>query len=158
MTYSILQRLSPRSRWKTTKRLPHFSASLFVLFKGASSTSSKVNPFSFLMTGLSFSPPFLFIFGRVSALVLGQFHHRGSNFSPFCPLLLSDLVVLPNIWTNFLTLRFSLAVGTPPTGNTAFAKKAVDVFFPPEAQNDFPVAMQVCALYGPFLMVVPFVS
>ena len=24
-----------------------------------------------------------------------------------------------------------------------FPKKAVDVFFPPEAQNDFPVAMQV---------------
>lgn len=36
-----------------------------------------------------------------------------------------------------------IEVGTPPTGNTAFAKKAVDVFFPPEAQNDFPVAMQI---------------
>jgi hypothetical protein len=34
-------------------------------------------------------------------------------------------------------------VGTPPTGNQPFVKKAVDVFFPPEAQNDFPVAMQV---------------
>ena len=29
-----------------------------------------------------------------------------------------------------------------------YAKKAVDVFFPPEATNDFPVAMQVSARYG----------
>ena len=36
-----------------------------------------------------------------------------------------------------------IEVGAPPTGNTPFQKKAVDVFFPPEAQNDFPVAMQV---------------
>lgn len=36
-----------------------------------------------------------------------------------------------------------IEVGTPPTGNQPFAKKTVDVFFPPEAQNDFPVAMQV---------------
>jgi clathrin heavy chain len=35
-----------------------------------------------------------------------------------------------------------IEVGTPPTGNQPFQKKAVDVFFPPEAQNDFPVAMQ----------------
>jgi clathrin heavy chain len=34
-------------------------------------------------------------------------------------------------------------VGQPPAGNQPFPKKAVDVFFPPEAQNDFPVAMQV---------------
>jgi clathrin heavy chain len=32
--------------------------------------------------------------------------------------------------------------------NTPFAKKAVDVFFPPEAQNDFPVAMQVSKKHG----------
>ncbi|ROL54332.1 Clathrin heavy chain 1 [Anabarilius grahami] len=36
-----------------------------------------------------------------------------------------------------------IEVGTPPTGNQPFPKKAVDVFFPPEAQNDFPVAMQI---------------
>ena len=36
-----------------------------------------------------------------------------------------------------------IEVGNPPTGNQPFQKKAVDVFFPPEAQNDFPVAMQV---------------
>ena len=36
-----------------------------------------------------------------------------------------------------------IEVGQPATGNTPFQKKAVDVFFPPEAQNDFPVAMQV---------------
>ena len=48
------------------------------------------------------------------------------------------LLQLPHSQPAFLS-----SVGTPPTGNTAFAKKAVDVFFPPEAQNDFPVAMQV---------------
>jgi len=38
-----------------------------------------------------------------------------------------------------------IEVGQAPQGNQPFAKKAVDVFFPPEAQNDFPVAMQVGA-------------
>uniref|UniRef100_A0A672LG98 Clathrin heavy chain n=1 Tax=Sinocyclocheilus grahami TaxID=75366 RepID=A0A672LG98_SINGR len=38
-----------------------------------------------------------------------------------------------------------IEVGTPPSGNQPFPKKAVDVFFPPEAQNDFPVAMQISA-------------
>ncbi|CAB1316428.1 unnamed protein product, partial [Coregonus sp. 'balchen'] len=33
-----------------------------------------------------------------------------------------------------------IEVGTPPTGNQPFPKKAVDVFFPPEAQNDFPIS------------------
>ena len=33
-------------------------------------------------------------------------------------------------------------------GQPAFTKKAVDVFFPPEAANDFPVAMQVSKRYG----------
>ena len=36
-----------------------------------------------------------------------------------------------------------IEVGQAPQGNQPFTKKAVDVFFPPEAQNDFPVAMQV---------------
>uniref|UniRef100_A0A1B6DTY8 Clathrin heavy chain n=1 Tax=Clastoptera arizonana TaxID=38151 RepID=A0A1B6DTY8_9HEMI len=40
-----------------------------------------------------------------------------------------------------------IEVGQPPAGNQPFSKKAVDVFFPPEAQNDFPVAMQVSAKY-----------
>jgi clathrin heavy chain len=40
-----------------------------------------------------------------------------------------------------------IEVGQPPQGNQPFAKKAVDVFFPPEAQNDFPVAMQVGPKY-----------
>ncbi|NXO56302.1 CLH1 protein, partial [Aramus guarauna] len=35
-----------------------------------------------------------------------------------------------------------IEVGQPATGNQPFVKKAVDVFFPPEAQTDFPVAMQ----------------
>lgn len=40
-----------------------------------------------------------------------------------------------------------IEVGTPPAGNQPFPKKAVEVLFPPEAQNDFPVAMQVgCTL------------
>nr|XP_032803267.1 clathrin heavy chain 1 isoform X2 [Petromyzon marinus] len=41
-----------------------------------------------------------------------------------------------------------IEVGQPPAGNQAFTKKAVDVFFPPEAQNDFPVAMQVSQKHG----------
>ncbi|XP_052074388.1 clathrin heavy chain 1 isoform X1 [Mytilus californianus] len=41
-----------------------------------------------------------------------------------------------------------IEVGQPPQGNQPFAKKAVDVFFPPEAQNDFPVAMQVSPKHG----------
>ncbi len=42
----------------------------------------------------------------------------------------------------------SMQVGTPPSGNQPFQKKAVDVFFPPEAQNDFPVAMQTSQKHG----------
>lgn len=41
-----------------------------------------------------------------------------------------------------------IEVGTPPTGNQPFVKKAVEVLFPPEAQNDFPVAMQVKYVIG----------
>lgn len=40
-----------------------------------------------------------------------------------------------------------IEVGQPPSGNQPFPKKAVDVFFPPEAGNDFPVAMQVSSKY-----------
>ncbi|XP_075219017.1 clathrin heavy chain [Lycorma delicatula] len=40
-----------------------------------------------------------------------------------------------------------IEVGQPPAGNQQFSKKAVDVFFPAEAHNDFPVAMQVSAKY-----------
>jgi clathrin heavy chain len=42
---------------------------------------------------------------------------------------------------------YSTEVGQTPTGNQPFPKKAVDVFFPAEAQNDFPVAMQVSPKY-----------
>ena len=41
-----------------------------------------------------------------------------------------------------------IEVGQPAAGNQPFTKKNVDVFFPAEAQNDFPVAMQVGALLG----------
>lgn len=37
--------------------------------------------------------------------------------------------------------------------NPPFAKKAVDVYFPPEAVNDFPVAMQVSQKYSVIYMV-----
>ncbi|KAM3963949.1 clathrin heavy chain [Aphomia sociella] len=40
-----------------------------------------------------------------------------------------------------------IEVGQTPAGNQPFPKKAVDVFFPAEAQNDFPVAMQVSPKY-----------
>ncbi|XP_068159812.1 clathrin heavy chain [Drosophila tropicalis] len=46
-----------------------------------------------------------------------------------------------------------IEVGTPPNGNQPFPKKAVDVFFPPEAQNDFPVAMQVSAKYDTIYLI-----
>lgn len=36
-----------------------------------------------------------------------------------------------------------IEVGQPPAGNQPYPKKAVDVYFPSEAQNDFPVAMQI---------------
>jgi len=38
-------------------------------------------------------------------------------------------------------------------GNPPFPKKAVDVFFPPEALNDFPVAMQVSSKYNIIFLV-----
>lgn len=37
--------------------------------------------------------------------------------------------------------------------NPIFSKKAVEVFFPPEATNDFPVSMQVSQKYGVIFMV-----
>ncbi|KAI9251762.1 hypothetical protein BDA99DRAFT_563473 [Phascolomyces articulosus] len=40
-----------------------------------------------------------------------------------------------------------------PEGNPPFQKKAVEVFFPPEAQSDFPVAMQVSHKFGIVYMV-----
>jgi hypothetical protein len=55
-------------------------------------------------------------------------------------------VLVPELF-NFVCIFLSqlhiIEVGQPPAGNQPFPKKAVDVFFPPEAQNDFPVAMQV---------------
>ncbi|XP_018648353.1 putative clathrin heavy chain [Schistosoma mansoni] len=41
-----------------------------------------------------------------------------------------------------------IEVGQPPAGNQPFPKKAIDVYFPPEAQIDFPVAMQTSSKYG----------
>ena len=41
----------------------------------------------------------------------------------------------------------------PNPSNARFAKKAVDVYFPQEATNDFPVAMQVSAKYSIIYMI-----
>ncbi|KAI4902079.1 hypothetical protein NFI96_027316, partial [Prochilodus magdalenae] len=41
-----------------------------------------------------------------------------------------------------------IEVGQPAAGNQPFTKKAVDVFFPQEAQTDFPVAMQIGPKHG----------
>ena len=41
-------------------------------------------------------------------------------------------------------------------GNPVFQKRAVDVFFPPEAQADFPVAMQVSQKHGIIYLVTKF--
>jgi clathrin heavy chain len=46
-------------------------------------------------------------------------------------------------------------IGNQPP-NPAFVKKQVDVFFPPEATNDFPVAMQVSAKHGIVYLVTKF--
>lgn len=46
-----------------------------------------------------------------------------------------------------------IEVGTAPAGNQPFVKKAVDLFFPPEAQNDFPVAMQVSEKYDTIYLI-----
>eukprot|EP00111_Clytia_hemisphaerica_P010235 TCONS_00029917-protein len=41
-----------------------------------------------------------------------------------------------------------IEVGTPPAGNQPFPKKAENILFPPEADKDFPVAMQASQKYG----------
>lgn len=46
-----------------------------------------------------------------------------------------------------------IEVGTPPTGNQPFPKKAENIFFPPEADKDFPVAMQASQKYGVLYLV-----
>ena len=49
-----------------------------------------------------------------------------------------------------------IEVGQPVAGNQPFPKKAVDVFFPAEAQNDFPVAMQVSGKYDVIYLITKF--
>ncbi|XP_064391416.1 clathrin heavy chain 1-like [Halichondria panicea] len=49
-----------------------------------------------------------------------------------------------------------IEVGNPAQGNQPFTKKAMDVFFPPEAQTDFPVAMQVSSKYDVIYMITKF--
>ncbi|KAL1874738.1 hypothetical protein VTK73DRAFT_266 [Phialemonium thermophilum] len=58
--------------------------------------------------------------------------------------------------TKLFTFAVRTAVGAKlhivevdhPETNPVFTKRAVDVFFPPEAASDFPVAMQVSQKYG----------
>ncbi|KAL5477697.1 hypothetical protein EMCRGX_G024525 [Ephydatia muelleri] len=49
-----------------------------------------------------------------------------------------------------------IEVGTPTAPNQPFQKKAVDVYFPPEAQADFPVAMQVSTKYDVVYLITKF--
>lgn len=80
----------------------------------------------------------------VSVLQLRVFHLKcwpvrfRFCISMFVSELFNQLCVL-----HFISQLHIIEVGQPPAGNQPFPKKAVDVFFPPEAQNDFPVAMQV---------------
>ena len=46
-----------------------------------------------------------------------------------------------------------IEVGQPAAGNQPYPKKAVDVFFPAEAPNDFPVAMQHSPKYDVFYLI-----
>ncbi|CBY36375.1 unnamed protein product [Oikopleura dioica] len=46
-----------------------------------------------------------------------------------------------------------IEVGSPVAGNQPFAKRQADVFFPAEAANDFPVAMQVSKKHGVIYLV-----
>lgn len=43
-----------------------------------------------------------------------------------------------------------------PDQNPTFQKRAVDIYFPPEAAADFPVAMQVSEKYGVIYLVTKF--
>ena len=52
-----------------------------------------------------------------------------------------------------LTLQLHIVEIDHNPNNPPFQKKAVDVFFPPEATNDFPVAMQVSARYSIIFLV-----
>ncbi|CAL4160616.1 unnamed protein product [Meganyctiphanes norvegica] len=49
-----------------------------------------------------------------------------------------------------------LEIGQTPTGNQPYKKKNIDVFFPQEAKNDFPVAMQVGKKHGIIYLITKF--
>lgn len=49
-----------------------------------------------------------------------------------------------------------IEVGGPAEGDQPFAKKSVDIFFPPEAQADFPVAMQISPKHDVIFMITKF--
>lgn len=65
-----------------------------------------------------------------------------TSSSTASPTMESSIKKRLNCLFSLLQLHI-IEVGQPATGNQPFTKKAVDVFFPPEAQTDFPVAMQV---------------
>lgn len=49
-----------------------------------------------------------------------------------------------------------IEAGQAPRGNQPYPKKAVDVYFPAEAQNDFPVAMQISEKYDIIYLITKF--
>lgn len=54
----------------------------------------------------------------------------------------------------FILLQLHIIeVGSPATGNQPFEKRAVGVYFPPEEQNDFPVAMQISSKHDIIYMI-----
>jgi hypothetical protein len=53
------------------------------------------------------------------------------------------IAINPDSVFSYMFVEIDLAAPDPP-----FVKKAVDVYFPPEATNDFPVAMQVSKKHG----------
>lgn len=101
------------SKWRGTLKNPHCFASPF-----AAKQEERSKTLGSFWKTLGFLKVYL-LFGELKAHIYTV---------PFFPLNLQLHII---------------EVGTPPSGNQPFPKKAVDVFFPPEAQNDFPVAMQV---------------
>lgn len=85
------------------------------------------------------SPSTLFCFA-----VRSQAGGKVTTFSSAASLTIESSIRkwLDRLFSLLLQLHI-IEVGQPATGNQPFTKKAVDVFFPPEAQTDFPVAMQV---------------
>jgi len=83
--------------------------------------------------------------GHQKPTKLFTFSVRTANGAKVCLLQLCH-------FSNCHKLRFCFQLHVVEIDHTApdppFVKKAVDVYFPPEATNDFPVAMQVSSKHG----------